>query len=166
MGIEIERKFMLTAYPIALIQAGDIVIMKEQFIEQTYLALDGDQELRARKITDLSTNEVEYTHTFKKGWGLTREEVEYNISEGLYKQIMKAHGTIPLTKKRTTATWNNKVIEIDEYDQIHLAVLEVEFLTLEEAENFIAPEWFGRDISTSKEYSNKKVWSDLQNQAK
>ncbi|MCM3781690.1 CYTH domain-containing protein [Neobacillus mesonae] len=166
MGIEIERKFLLTAYPAALIQAGEIVIQKEQFIEQTYLALDGDQEIRARKITDLATNEVEYTHTFKKGFGLAREEVEYTISAGLYEQIIHAHGTIALTKKRTTAEWNNTIIEIDEYDQIKLAVLEVEFPSLQEAKAFEAPAWFGQDISTSKEYSNKKVWRDLQEQAK
>ena len=70
MAIEIERKYLLEAYPVELIQEGIIVVEKEQFIEQTYLALDGDQELRVRKITDLTSGRLEFTHTFKKGGAL------------------------------------------------------------------------------------------------
>ena len=66
MAIEIERKYLLEAYPEDLISEGSIVVEKEQFIEQTYLALDGDQELRVRKITDLTSGQIEFTHTFKR----------------------------------------------------------------------------------------------------
>lgn len=165
MAIEIEHKYLLEAYPDELIQEGSIVVEKEQFIEQTYLALDGDQELRVRKITDLTSGRLEFTHTFKKGWGIAREEVEYAISEGLYDQVVKAHGAIPLTKRRVTARWGSTIIEIDDYAQISLLVLEVEFPSLEAADGFVPPAWFGRDISTDKQYSNKKVWRDLQLQA-
>jgi len=165
MAIEIERKYLLKAYPDALIQEGSIVVEKEQFIEQTYLALDGDQELRVRKITDLTSGQLEFSHTFKKGWGIAREEVEYAISEGLYDQVVKAHGAIPLTKRRVTARWGSTIIEIDDYAQISLLVLEVEFPSLEAADGFVPPAWFGQDISTDKQYSNKKVWRDLQLQA-
>lgn len=165
MAMEIERKYLLEAYPETLIQEGVIKVEKEQFIEQTYLALDGDQELRVRKITDPSSGQVEYTHTFKKGWGIAREEVEFTISEGLYDQVIKAHGAIPLTKRRITARWGETVIEIDDYAQIDMLVLEVEFTSIEAAESFVPPAWFGQDISTDKQYSNKKVWRDLQAQA-
>ncbi|MEC0203861.1 CYTH domain-containing protein [Paenibacillus lautus] len=165
MAIEIERKYLLEAYPDELIQEGTIVVEKELFIEQTYLALDGDQELRVRKITDLKTGQLEFTHTFKKGWGIAREEVEYAISEGLYDQVVKAHGAIPLTKKRVTGRWGSTIIEIDDYAQISLLVLEVEFPSMEAADGFVPPAWFGQDISTDKQYSNKKVWRDLQLQA-
>ncbi|MWV47178.1 CYTH domain-containing protein [Paenibacillus sp. HJL G12] len=162
MSLEIERKFLLPVYPAALIEESAIRIEKEQLIEQTYLALAGDQELRVRKITDLADHRTEYTHTFKKGHGIAREEVEYSISEGIYEQMIHAHQAVPLIKKRTTALWGDTKIEIDEYEQIQLMVLEVEFGAIEEAENFISPEWFGRDISTEKQYSNKKVWKELQ----
>lgn len=165
MAIEIERKYLLEAYPETLIQEGVIKVEKEQFIEQTYLALDGDQELRVRKITDPRSGQVEYTHTFKKGWGIAREEVEFTISEGLYDQVVKAHGAIPLTKRRVTAQWGDTIIEIDDYAQIDMLVLEVEFSSIEAADSFVPPAWFGQDISTDKQYSNKKVWRDLQMQA-
>lgn len=162
MGLEIERKFLLPEYPADLIREHEIRIEKEQLIDQTYLAIHGDQELRVRKIQDLTSKRVEYTHTFKKGHGIAREEVEYSISEGLYEQIINAHQAVPLIKKRTTAVWEDKVIEIDDYEQIQLLVLEVEFASVEEAENFNAPGWFGNDISSEKQYSNKKVWQELQ----
>ncbi|WP_435924250.1 CYTH domain-containing protein [Paenibacillus sp. DYY-L-2] len=164
MPLEIERKFLLPEYPKALIEEGAILIQREQVIDQTYLALDGDQELRVRKIKDLATGELKYTHTFKRGFGLAREEVEYDISAGLYEQMIHIRRAVPLVKKRTTATWNDVPIEIDDYRQINMLVLEVEFESEEEALNFEPPAWFGPDISTDKQYSNKKVWRDLQNQ--
>ncbi|MGG1878374.1 CYTH domain-containing protein [Paenibacillus sp. 7541] len=162
MAVEIERKFLLNEYPEALIEEGSLVVEKEQLIEQTYLALDEDQELRVRKMTDAQTGKVEYTHTFKKGWGLARDEIEYAISAGLYEQVVQAHGAIPLIKRRVTARWGEQLVEIDEYSQIDLLVLEVEFPTLEAATSFAPPAWFGKDISEEKQYSNKKVWRELQ----
>ncbi|GAB6929027.1 hypothetical protein JCM10914A_30100 [Paenibacillus sp. JCM 10914] len=162
MAMEIERKYLLDEYPEALINDGIIMIEKEQFIEQTYLALDGDQELRVRKITDSGSGELTFTHTFKQGWGIAREEVEISISEGLYDQVIKAHGAIPLTKRRVTANWNDVIIEIDDYAQVQMLVLEVEFPSIEAADRFVPPAWFGQDISTEKQYSNKKIWHDLQ----
>ncbi|MDR9855824.1 adenylate cyclase [Paenibacillus sp. VCA1] len=162
MALEIERKFLLPAFPAALIEENVLKIEKEQLIEQTYLALHEDQELRVRKIVDLASGREEYTHTFKKGHGIAREEVEYAISEGLYEQMVAKHRAVPLIKKRTTAYWGDRVVEIDDYRQIDLLVLEAEFASVAEAENFEPPAWFGREISSDKQYSNKKVWADLQ----
>lgn len=160
--MEIERKFLLAEYPQALIDAGELVVRSEQRIEQTYLAMDDNEELRVRRIADMATDEVSYTHTFKRGNGLVREEVEYAISESIYKQIMNAFGFTPLTKNRITAEWNGRIVEIDIYDQIQLSVLEAEFASVEEANGFQAPDWFGEDISSQKQYSNKTVWKQLQ----
>lgn len=162
MSLEIERKFLLKEFPTQLIQEGKLNVISEQVIDQTYLAIHEDQELRVRKIVDKISGAATYTHTFKKGHGLIREEVEYTISEGIYDQVVNAHQLIPLIKTRTTAQWNDISIEIDHYHQIQLMVLEVEFNTEEEALTFIAPDWFGEDISTDRRFSNKTVWRDLQ----
>ena len=165
MALEIERKFLLPEYPEQLINDGEIKIMTSQNIDQTYLAIDGGQELRVRKITDLDSGEVTYTHTFKNGKGISREEIEYFISEGLYNQMIEAVNAVPLIKKRLTGIWNGTTIEIDVYNQLELSVLEVEFDSLEEAESFNAPEWFGEDVSTERKYSNKTVWKELQDKS-
>ncbi|MCU6710252.1 CYTH domain-containing protein [Paenibacillus sp. J5C_2022] len=162
MGMEIEKKYLLPQQSLDKLDSGELALVSEQRIEQTYIAIDEQQELRVRRITDMAAGEVSYTHTFKRGNGLVREEVEYDISEGIYEQVMNAFGYTPLTKNRLTAQWNGRTVEIDMYDQIQLAVLEVEFASVEEAEAFVAPEWFGEDISSQKQYSNKTVWKQLQ----
>lgn len=162
MSLEIERKFLLPEISESLVEEGNLQFRSEHRIEQTYIALDTDQEIRVRRIIDLETNEMTFTHTFKKGNGLAREEIEYSISEVIYDQIVQAFDAIPLTKNRITAVWEDRVVEIDCYDQIDLIVVEVEFNSLEEANAFVAPDWFGKDISSEKQYSNKKVWIDLQ----
>lgn len=166
MSLEIERKFLLRELPQSLIEGGQLRLQAEHRIEQTYLALAGDQELRVRRIKDLATDKVTYTHTFKRGHGLLREEIEYEISEGIYEQITGIHQAVPLTKNRVIADWSGRMIEIDLYDQIDLMVLEVEFASEEEATQFTPPAWFGLDISTNKVYSNKKVWKELQERSK
>lgn len=141
---------------------GILNIHSEQRIEQTYLAIDPDQEVRVRRIADLQTGLMSYTHTFKRGNGLLREEIEYSISQSIYEQLAEASGAVPLTKNRITAEWDNKTVEIDRYDQLELTVLEIEFDSEEAARKFDAPEWFGRDISEERQYSNKTVWRELQ----
>ncbi|NBD27073.1 CYTH domain-containing protein [Paenibacillus glycinis] len=162
MGLEIERKFLPAEYPDRQIKEGLLKVVSEQRIQQTYLAIDETQELRVRRITDASSGEVFYTQTFKAGNGLSREEIEYGITQGIYEQLTDGRGLVPLTKDRVTAQWNGRKVEIDRYDQIRLTVLEVEFDSVEEAEGFMPPDWFGRDISSERQYSNKRVWRELQ----
>lgn len=162
MALEIEKKYLLAVEPAVLIKEGVLSAHKEQLIEQTYLAIDETQELRVRRIRELGNGEVTYTHTFKNGNGLVREEVEYEITAGIYEQMVNAFGFLPLTKKRITAVWNGRVVEIDIYDQLELSVVEVEFSSVDEANAFQAPDWFGEDISSQKQYSNKTVWKQLQ----
>ncbi|MFD1775381.1 CYTH domain-containing protein [Paenibacillus rhizophilus] len=162
MEMEIERKFLLPEFPQQLVQEGKLNIHSRQRIEQTYLAMDGPQELRVRKIENLASGEVHYTHTFKNGLGISREEIEYDISQGLYEQMIRAVRAVPLIKERITGEWNGVTVEIDIYDQLKLSVVEVEFHSLEEAQSFEAPEWFGQDVSEEKKYSNKTVWKELQ----
>lgn len=162
MNLEIERKYLLTEDPRKLIEDGVISFLHEQRIEQTYTAMDKDEELRVRRIVDVNTKKVSFTHTFKRGVGLAREEVEYEINESLYTQIMKAFGYIPLTKNRITAKYGDITVEIDIYDQVNFTVVEVEFNSMEAADTFVPPAWFGEEISFNKTYSNKAVWKQLQ----
>ncbi|MCQ4086425.1 CYTH domain-containing protein [Saccharibacillus sp. JS10] len=164
MALEIERKFLLDRTPDELIAEGIFNRHLQQRIDQTYLALDEQQEVRVRRLVDTDTGKVEYTHTFKQGNGMSREEIEYSITESIYEQLFNASGAVPLTKTRTTGEWNGLTVELDHYDQLNLTVAEVEFDSMEAAEAFAPPPWFGEDISSQRQYSNKKVWKDLQKQ--
>lgn len=164
MALEIERKYLLEQNVEQLVQQGVLSLKSEHRIEQTYIAMDENQELRVRRLVDLATDEVSYTHTFKNGIGLAREEVEYNITAVIYEQIMDAFGYVPLTKNRITAQCDTGIVEIDIYDQVQFTVVEVEFESLVEANAFVAPAWFGEEISFNKKYSNKAIWKQLQEQ--
>ncbi|MCI3920068.1 adenylate cyclase [Paenibacillus sp. TRM 82003] len=167
MALEIERKFLLAEFPDGEAEAGRLRIESRRRIEQTYLAIHEEEELRLRKLTDLATGEAEYVHTFKRGRGIVREEIETTIAAGLYDQVIERVGYKPLVKTRTAcrlAEGNRFVdIEIDDYEQLRLLVAEVEFPDEASANAFVPPSWFGEEISSSKTYSNKEIWRQLQN---
>jgi CYTH domain-containing protein len=52
--------------------------------------------------------------------------------------------------------------EIDEYKQVELTVVEVEFPDLDASERFVPPAWFGRELGQEEEYRNKTLWLKLQ----
>lgn len=162
MELEIERKYLLEIPYQQLAEQGSIIVQSEHRIEQTYIAMDEDQELRVRRIKDVETGAYQYTHTFKNGVGLAREEVEYSITQTIYEQLMEACGFVPLTKNRITAICDTYTVEIDIYDQVNFVVVEVEFASMEEANAFVPPSWFGEEISFNRKYSNKAVWKQLQ----
>ncbi|WP_202078182.1 CYTH domain-containing protein [Caldalkalibacillus salinus] len=162
MGIEIERKYQLNQFPQEEIDSGRIQILASQIFEQTYLALSEEQEIRVRKAVyvDQEEKSVQYTHTFKKGHGMAREEIEYRIDEEIYNQLME--GKTPLVKKRTVVEYDKISMEIDEYKGFDLITVEVEFNTEEEALAFEPPSWFGEEVGSKKEYRNKTLWKSLQ----
>ena len=48
-------------------------------------------------------------------------------------------------------------VDIYEGELEGLMTTEVEFPSLEEAENFVAPDWFGKDVSEEKAYKNTSL---------
>lgn len=161
MGKEIERKYWLPAFPVAEVERKELDVVSRQYIYQTYLAYSGDQEIRVRQLVD-PEGVSSFTHTFKSGHGIAREEIEYGISEAVYRQLLGHMKLIPLEKIRTTVRDRNYAYEIDEYKQVDLTVVEVEFPDLESAETFQAPAWFGRELGQEDEFRNKTLWLKLQ----
>lgn len=162
MNKEIERKYHLLYFPQDEINADQLRVIAVKQIDQTYLALSDNEEIRIRKIVDQESSETSYTHTFKKGNGLQREEVEYVISSEIYDQLLKMSQAVPLRKTRTIVTDGHTNMEIDLYEQFSLKVVEVEFSSREEALAYRPPVWFGAEIEPGEEKSNKKLWKDLQ----
>jgi CYTH domain-containing protein len=161
MSAEIERKFLLPAFPSTELEQQTITFVSKQYIYQTYLAFSEDQEIRVRKLVD-KDGLSHYTHTFKSGHGLVREEIEYAISEEVYSQLLARSGLIPLEKVRTKVHHKGILLEIDEYKQINLIVVEVEFPEVAAAEFFEVPSWFGRELGQEEEFRNKTLWVKLQ----
>lgn len=163
MGKEIEKKYLLGGFPAKQLESGEIGVLSRQVIYQTYLAFTEEQEIRVRELIDTDGNST-FTHTFKSGHGLVREEIEYAIAEPVYRQLLANSGLVPLEKIRTKVEQAGFVYEIDEYRQIDLTVVEVEFADEAAAHSFEPPSWFGRELGQEEEFRNKTLWIGLQTQ--
>ncbi len=141
--MEIERKFLTKEIPFAL----DGFVCKE--LRQSYLSFK--PTIRIRKSDDT------YILTIKGSGDISREEYELLISEEEYMTLLKKTEGVEICKKRYLIPLENGLVaEFDVYEGelTGLYTTEVEFSTEEEAENFIAPEWFGKDVSSERTYKN------------
>lgn len=146
---EIERKFIVYEVPESL------VVQSEKEIAQTYLAV-GPEEVRVRRIVQDDT--LSHTMTIKKGTGLSREEIEFDISEETYQQLLANGNPMPLIKKRQAILHGEYFFDLDHYPRTGLTVVEVEFNSEEDAAAFIKPDWFGREVTTDQRYKNQNLW--------
>lgn len=147
MGIEIERKFLLEGL------TEDLEILSSTTISQGYLAT-GEEELRIRWMGD------KFFLTLKRGTGLAREEHEFEISSRTF--FVLGAGKKMLSKVRHKVNLSDGLFaEIDDYVGLTdpLMTVEVEFDSLEAAERFVPPSWFGKEVTGDKTYSNAKLAS-------
>jgi adenylate cyclase len=150
MAVEIERKWVADRRPDAV--TPDLRGTK---LRQGYLAEDGDVTVRVR-ISD------EWARlTIKAGSATARTEVEVDVdrteAEQLWpftdgRRIIKTRYRVPLDPSHG----DGLVAEVDlfEGDLAGLCLVEVEFPSEEAAAAFEAPEWFGRDVTSIKGWSN------------
>ena len=147
-GREIERKFLLKQLPEKLKHARRCVIA------QGYLATEpGGRHVRLRKKGKTASL------TFKVGRGAHREEREIKLSPKQFALLWPATIGRRLYKLRYEMPWKNFLIEIDIYRRKHkgLVVAEVEFPNRTACRKFKAPEWFGREVTGNKRYSNIRL---------
>lgn len=146
--MEIERKYLITDPP------ADYASYPFHLIEQGYLATD--PVVRVRKEDDT------YYLTYKAKGLMVREEYNLPLTADSYAHLLqKADGHI-LTKKRYLIPLDGSdhlTIELDVFEGKFkgLMLAEVEFPSKEEAESFIPPVWFGKDVTFSGEYQNSKL---------
>ena len=92
---------------------------------------------------------------------LAREEHNLPLTKDAYLHLLPKADGIVLTKRRyrIPLPGSSLVAELDiffgEYQGLMLA--EVEFPSVEDAEHFTPPAWFGRDVTFSGEYQNSKL---------
>ena len=144
--MEIERKYLIHNIPF------DLNDYPHREIEQAYLNVDPVIRIR-RKDND-------YFLTYKSKGLLAREEYDLPLNAESYAHLLeKADGNI-LTKTRyEIPLGDHLIIEMDifhgKFEGLILA--EVEFPSLEEANSFSPPEYFGEDVTFSTEYQNSTL---------
>lgn len=143
--LEIERKFLLKRLPEGFADSPGEVI------EQGYLAVEkGGIQVRLRK-----RGERLYL-AFKRGEKMSREEREVTLSAEQFEMLWPATEGRRLIKIRHEIPWQKHTVEIDVYRGRHdgLIVAEVEFADEKSCSEFVAPSWFGADVTGDRRYSN------------
>lgn len=144
MGMEIEKKFIPNEIP------KDLAQFKNHKIEQAYL--NTAPVIRIRKQDD------EYYLTYKGGGMMAREEYNLPLNAESYQHLReKADGNI-ITKTRYLIPINdgNLTAELDIFEGKFSGMLlvEVEFDSIEQADAFQKPDWFGEEVTHDKMYHN------------
>jgi CYTH domain-containing protein len=142
--LEIERKFLLPHLP------ADLETHPHYDIEQGYLAMDENAETRLRR------SDKERCLTVKQRARVGRQEINLPLTEEQWNALWPMTDGRRVYKRRYEVPHGDVLIEIDVYQRKNagLAVAEVEFPSGEAAEAFVAPEWFGRDVSGEAAYRN------------
>ena len=148
MNKEIERKFLVKELPENLDQYPSTEIT------QGYLAITEDgTEVRLRKKGE------RHFQTVKSGFGLQRNEAEIEISKDQFEKLWSMTEGKRIEKVRIQIDHSGIKIELDIYSGIldGLIVAEVEFPSIELANSFLPPNWFGREVTEDERYKNRNL---------
>ena len=103
----------------------------------------------------------EYYMTYKSKGLLAREEYNLPLNQEAYHHLLAKADGIVLTKKRYKKKLEGSglQVELDVFSGTYegLMLAEVEFSSVEEANAFTPPSWFGRDVTFSGEYQNSRL---------
>ena len=144
--MEIERKFLTKNIPF------DITAYPYKQISQAYISFS--PTIRIRQSDDA------YILTVKGKGHLAREEFELSLTKADYDRLFEKTEGTPVVKKRyLVPVEGGYTAEVDLYEgELEgLMTTEVEFPSMEEAEGFAAPDWFGKDVSEEKAYKNTSL---------
>jgi adenylate cyclase len=139
---EIERKFLVAMIPDELPEPG-------VEIRQAYLSTD-PTEVRVRS-SDGDGHEL----TVKSLGGLTRAEVTVALASGQFEELWSlAQGVIEKTRHDVDVDGHTAEVDVYRGKLDGLVVVEVEFLSEQEAAAFAPPPWFGREVTTDRRFRN------------
>jgi adenylate cyclase len=148
MAQEIERKLLVDELP------GDLDAWSATRLEQGYLAITGEAEIRIRRAGD------DAWLTVKSSPGLSRVEEELTLEASAFERLWPLTEGRRLVKVRhTREDAPGVVFELDVYEGAlrGLATLEVEFASEETARAWTPPPWAGREVTGDKAYANQTL---------
>lgn len=141
--MEIERKYLVRKLPENLEQYN------KKKIAQGYLCTE--PVVRIRRSND------DYYMTYKGDGLMVREEFNLPLTQEAYEHLRPKIDGLLIAKTRYLIPLDNKLtaeLDVFEEDLNGLVIVEVEFNTIEEANAFHAPDWFGEDVTNSGKYHN------------
>ncbi len=140
--IERERRFLVREVPDRIADGSRIV--------QGYLMTE-PAAVRVRR------RDEAYSLTIKTGTGLVRTEIERPITIDEFDALWDVATDLRIEKHRHLVPLpDGLVAELDLFDGplAGRRLVEVEFETDEAAVDFVAPDWFGREVTDDGRYTN------------
>ena len=146
MGVEIERKFLVT-------NDAWRALGTPALLRQGYLSTDPARTVRVR------IENGQGVLTIKgKSSGATRGEWEYPIPEIDAAELLDTLCGTPLVEKfRTRVTIGNHVWEVDEFLGANQGLLVAEIELTAEDELFLLPDWVGMEVTGEARYYNSRL---------
>ena len=144
--MEIERKFLIHTLP------KNLETYPHKEIAQGYICTD--PVVRIRRSND------SYILTCKSKGLMAREEFELPLNREAFEHLKPKTDGIFIEKTRYLIPFDNHLtIELDIFHGAHapLVLAEVEFTSIEEANAFTPPAWFGEDVTNSSKYHNSTL---------
>ena len=143
--MEIERKYLVHTLP------ENYTSFPCRQLEQGYLCKE--PVVRIRQDND------KYELTYKSKGLLAREEYNMPLAKEAYEHLREKVDGKLITKKRYMIPYGEYMIELDVFEGTlaPLKFAEVEFDSIEAAESFSPPDWFGEDVTYEARYKNNNL---------
>jgi CYTH domain-containing protein len=146
--MEIERKYLVNTLP------EDLDKYPHVEIEQGYLCTS--PTLRIRRMGDACILTVKEKRCFSTTAIVNREE-EFLLPEKSYMALRnKCEGSFVSKTRYCIPLSQGLTVELDIFHGRHegLRIAEVEFPSIDIANEFVPPEWLGKDVSSDPRYRN------------
>jgi adenylate cyclase len=151
-NVEIERKFKIRddwEVPAAA---------TSEHVRQAYLTPRGaDPEIRVRakgpaRLMTVKSSDAE-------AGPLVRQEVEFAIAQDVFEQLWQLSRGECVSKRRWSLPLDGRTVTVDVYEGplAGLRVAEVEFDNVDAARAFVAPDWFGEEVTGDPAWSNREL---------
>jgi adenylate cyclase len=146
MGVEIERKFLLTGD--AWRTLGEPVLLR-----QGYLSSDPDRTVRVRIEGDRGTLTIK-----GRSRGATRAEWEYPVPLADAAELLDRLCQQPLIEKyRRRIAFAGYTWEVDEFLGANAGLVVAEIELASEEEPFDKPDWIGEEVTHDRRYFNSSL---------
>lgn len=161
--MERERKWLFNEFP------QDQTYIEESIYKQAYLNVE--PEFRIRSKQPISSILTTYKLCIKGKGTLERIEVEKDLTKSEFNELMIV-GNISnsnfIYKYTRVYLIDNQKLYISSVDKDRDSKFmygEIEFNTIEEANKFIAPDWFGKEVTDDQYYYMANYWNRTRNQS-
>lgn len=148
---EIERKFLVDKSKMPKLDNFQCIDVK-----QGYLSGRNDNlTVRVR-----SFNDNQFFLEMKDAGTMVRNELTFLITKEEFETSYELCGLKKITKKRylvPSEKNDNKILEVDIYDDYDFITCEFESDNLVEVESLILEDWFVEELTYKGEYSNKNL---------